>query len=156
RFLAGAVPSLGYRVFHAAAAAHGARPRSPVSGDGTTIENEFFRVAVDPRSGCITELFDKRNRRSALAPGSCGNLLQTFVDKPRDWDAWNIDADFEKQTQNLERADEVRLAASGPLSASVRVVRTFQHSRIVQEIRLTAGVPRVDTVSDIDWRAEHV
>src|SRR5207244_128580 len=66
------------------------------------------------------------------------------------------DADFEKQTTNLDHADEVRLAAAGPVAASVRVVRSFSHSRIVQEIRVTAGVPRVDIVSDVDWHEKHV
>ena len=44
----------------------------------------------------------------------CGNLLQTFVDKPKQWDAWNIDADFEKQHWDIDKADEVKLAGKWP------------------------------------------
>jgi hypothetical protein len=31
----------------------------------------------------------------------CGDLLQAFVDKPKQWDAWNIDADLDFAVQGL-------------------------------------------------------
>jgi len=56
--------------------------------DGTTLENALLRVVVDPKSGCITSLFDKNTKFEALAANSCGNELQAFHDKPKDYDAW--------------------------------------------------------------------
>src|SRR5208282_5814495 len=94
-----------------------------------SLENEFVRIKVDPKTGCMTSLFDKRSQTEALAPAEtdtggpqdrvCGNLLQTFVDKPKKWDAWNIDADFESKMWSLDKADEVKLLESGPLRAVI-------------------------------------
>ncbi len=131
-----------------------------------TLENEFIRVKIDPQTGCMTSLFDKRSGTEALAPAEtdtggpktsiCGNLLQTFVDKPKQWDAWNIDADFEKQHWDLDKADEVKLIESGPLRAVIQVKNHFQNSTFVRDIILYAGVPRVDVKMKAEWHEKHI
>src|SRR5207302_6669079 len=77
-------------------------------------------------------------------------------DKPKQWDAWNIDADFETQKWDLTEADNVSAADRGPLRASVRVDRHFQNSKFTQEIVLYAGVPRVEVIADADWHEKHI
>jgi alpha-mannosidase len=131
-----------------------------------TLENEFLRVKIDPQTGCMTSLFDKRSHTEALAPSNtdtggpktstCGNLLQTFVDKPERWDAWNIDADFEKQHWDLDKPDEVKLIESGPLRAVVEVKNHFQNSTFVRDITLYAGVARVDVKMQAEWHEKHI
>ncbi len=125
---------------------------------------------VDPKTGCITSLFDKRSNTEALAlpvasEGSpaaspdglpCGNLLQAFVDKPKRWDAWNIDADFVKQHTDLMQADEVKLVENTPLRAVIRVKHHFQKSSFVQDITMYPGVPRVDVHMQADWHEQHI
>jgi alpha-mannosidase len=86
----------------------------------------------------------------------CGNLLQAFRDKPKDWDAWNIDADFEKEHWDLTRADEVRLMENGPLRGVIRVKKHFQNSTFVQDIAVTAGSARVDIRTNADWHEKHI
>ena len=134
------------------------------------LQNEFIRLKVDPKTGCITSLFDKRSKIEALAlpvqsEGSpaaspdglpCGNLLQAFVDKPKRWDAWNIDADFVKQHWDLMQADEVKLAENTPLRAVIRVKHHFQKSTFVQDITMYPGVPRVDVHMQADWHEQHI
>ena len=130
------------------------------------LENEFLRVKIDPQTGCMTSLFDKRSGTEALAPAEtdtggtrnsvCGNLLQTFVDKPQQWDAWNIDADFEKQHWDLNKADEVKLTESGPLRAIIQIKNHFQNSTFVRDIILYAGVPRVDVKMAAEWHEKHI
>jgi alpha-mannosidase len=83
-------------------------------------------------------------------------LLQTFVDQPKQWDAWNIDADFEKQHWDLDKADEVNLVESGPLRAIIRVKNHFQNSTFVRDIMLYAGVPRVDVNMQVEWHEKHI
>ena len=131
-----------------------------------SLENEFLRLKVDSRTGCITSLFDKQSQHESLAPAEsdtggpkdrvCGNLLQTFVDKPKQWDAWNIDADFEKQFWNLDQADEVKLLESTPLRAVIRVKHHFQNSAFIQDITLYAGARRVDVKMQTEWNEKHI
>jgi alpha-mannosidase len=159
-------PSLGYKTYLVRAAASAPAIHSVLKASADTLENKFIRVKVDPQSGCMTSLFDKRSGTESLAPAetdtggpknaTCGNLLQTFVDKPKQWDAWNIDADFEKQHWDLDKADEVRLIESGPLRAVIQVKNHFQNSTFVRDIILYAGAPRVDVKMQAEWHEKHV
>ena len=147
RILATDVPSTGYKLIQVlpgspklvvgtpemtAKSVHLRRPL--LHATDTSLENDFIKLTVDPKTGCITSLFDKSNTEALALPvaseGSpaaspdglpCGNLLQAFVDKPKRWDAWNIDADFVKQHWDLMQADEVnsrRTRHCAPSSAS--------------------------------------
>jgi alpha-mannosidase len=131
-----------------------------------TLENEFVRLKIDPQTGCITSLVEKSSGTESLAPAEtdtggpktsvCGNLLQTFYDKPQRWDAWNIDADFEAKHWDLDHADEVKLVENGPLRAVIRVKKHFQNSTFIQDITVYAGVPRVDVKMTADWHEKHI
>jgi alpha-mannosidase len=167
-------PSFGYETYFVRSAASAAPVRSMLkvaheamsAAQRFTVENEYIRLKVDPQTGCMTSLFDKRSGTEALAPAQtdtggpkdriCGNLLQTFVDKPKQWDAWNIDADFEKQHWDLDKADEVKLIESGPLRAVIEVKNHFQNSTFVRDIIVYAGVPRVDVKMTTEWHEKHI
>jgi alpha-mannosidase len=168
RLLAQQVPSFGYKTLKVEAI--------PTRGLGLPpkqsadhLENEFLRATIDPKTGCITSLFDKRSNTESLAPavqseGSpanldgkpCGNLLQTFVDKPKNWDAWNVDADFTKQHTDLMQADSVELVENTALRAVVRVKKHTEKSQFVQDITIYLGVPRLDVKMTADWNEKHV
>jgi len=160
------VPALGYKTYYVRAAEK-VDPQAPaVKSSADTLENEFVRVKVDANSGCLTSLFDKRSNTESLAPAEtdtggpqdaiCGNLLQAFRDKPKAWDAWNIDADFEKEHWDLTQADEVKRIESGPLRAIIQVKQHFQNSTFVRNITITAGSPRVDVRMIADWHEKHI
>ncbi|HZR67128.1 MAG TPA: alpha-mannosidase [Terriglobales bacterium] len=160
------VPSLGYKTYFVRVAKSSGNSTSTLTASATTLENEFFRLKIDTHTGCVTSLFDKRGQTEALAPAEtdtggpkdkvCGNLLQTFVDKPKQWDAWNIDADFEQQHWDLDTADGVELIESGPLRAVIRVKNHFQNSTFVRDITMYAGVPRIDVKMHADWHEKHI
>ena len=148
------VPSLGYKVLHVVA---GAKPfASDLKAEGLTLENSALKVVVDQQTGCITSLYNKKTKFEALAPGACGNQLQTFKDLPKDYDAWNIDPGTLDHFTPIDKADSVELVEKGPLSAAIRVTHTWQSSKFVQEITLNAGADQVDVVNDIDWHETHV
>jgi len=148
------VPSLGYEVLHVVPGKK--RAETDLQAAGLTLENSLLRVTVDAQTGCITSLFDKRTKFESIASGGCGNELVAFKDTPKDYDAWNIDADFEKVFTKLDKADSVQLTEQGPLRATIRVMRTWQNSKFVQEIQLYAGMDRIDIVNDIDWHETHI
>jgi alpha-mannosidase len=164
------VPALGYQTYFVRAAAKApavhAVLKASASEQEITLENSFVRVTIDPKTGCMTGLFGNESVGNAFAPAEtdtggpknaiCANLLQTFVDKPKLWDAWNIDADFEKQHWDLDQADEVKLVESGPLRAVVRIKNHFQNSTFVRDVTLYAGVPRVDVKMQAEWREKHI
>jgi alpha-mannosidase len=174
RMLAKNVPATGYKLITVVPEGPGSHavpaPKPILSATADSLENEFIRLKVDSKTGCITSLFDRRSNTEALAlpvqsDGSpeaspdgfpCGNLLQAFVDKPKKWDAWNIDADFVKQHWDLMQADAVALIENTPLRAVIRVKHHFQKSSVVQDITMYAGVPRVDVHMQADWQEQHI
>jgi alpha-mannosidase len=165
--LLASVPSFGYKTYFVHAfSGKSANTATTIKASSDTLENEFIRVKIDPGTGCLTSLFDKRSQTEAVAPAEtdsggpkdrvCGNLLQIFVDKPKQWDAWNIDADFENKHWDLDQADEVKLVESSPLRAVIRVKNHFQNSTFVRDITMYAGVSRIDVKTHADWHEKHI
>jgi alpha-mannosidase len=149
------VPSLGYEVLHVVP---GKKPFvSDLKVTGTTLENAALRVVVDPQTGCITTLYDKKAGFEALAKGACGNELEAFKDTPKDYDAWNIDpGTLDQPPMRITEADSVQVMEHGPMRASIRVSRHWQNSKFVQDIVLDAGSDQVVVMNDIDWNETHV
>jgi alpha-mannosidase len=130
---------------------------SDLKVNGTTLENANLRVVVDPKTGCITSLYDKRAGFEALAPGACGNQLQAFKDLPTRYDAWNIDpGTLDQPPALLTQTDAVEVVEKGPMRGVIRVTRHWQNSKFVQQIVLKAGSDEAEVVNDIDWQETHV
>ncbi len=147
-------PALGYEVLHAVT---GERTfATDLKASGTTMENAFLKVVVDPATGCITSLYDKKSNFESLASGACGNQLQTFHDLPKEYDAWNIDPGTLDHMTPITNVDSVKLVESGPMRAVIRVTRTWQSSKFAQDIQLYANTDTVDVINDIDWHETHV
>ncbi|MFZ0689691.1 MAG: glycoside hydrolase family 38 C-terminal domain-containing protein [Acidobacteriaceae bacterium] len=149
------VPSLGYEVLHVVP---GKKPfASDLKVTETTLENAALRVVVDPQTGCITSLYDKKAGFETLAKGACGNELEAFKDTPKDYDAWNIDpGTLDQPPMRITEADSVQVIGHGPMRASIRVARHWQNSKFVQDIVLDAGSDQVVVMNDIDWHETHV
>ncbi|WP_405901955.1 glycosyl hydrolase-related protein [Streptomyces sp. NBC_00656] len=138
------VPALGASPRARAAGPVAARP----TGDGGfVLDNGLVRITVDAR-GLVTSALDLTAGREALAPGTVGNLLQLHQDFPNQWDAWDVDAFYRNTVRDLTEADEVSAVPGG----GVRVVRSFNASRITQVLRLAEGSRRLDIETDVDWQ----
>jgi alpha-mannosidase len=149
------IPAMGYEVLRVVP---GKRVfASDLKVSGTTLENANLRVTVDPKTGCITGLYDKKAGFETLAAGTCGNELEAFKDTPKQYDAWNIDpGTLDETPARLTQADSVEVVEKGPTRAAIRVTRTWQSSKFVQEIVLYSGSNEADVVNDIDWHETHV
>ena len=117
---------------------------------GRVVENAHLRAEL-AADGSIASLVHKASGREAL--DGRGNQLWVYAqDKPRSWDAWDIDEDYEASGEELTALETLEIAEAGPHRASFRVARRWRHSRIVQEIGLTAAGRRLDIRTFIDWR----
>ncbi len=118
-----------------------------VSG-GAWLENELLRVETGP-DGTLARVFDKSGERDVLADR--GNQLWAYVDKPRTYDAWDIEETYEEAGEEIGGVERIDVVERGPLRASVRVVRRWRDSRIEQTYRLLIGSQRVDVETFVDW-----
>jgi alpha-mannosidase len=154
------IPALGYKVLHATAAGV-MGPALPsvtiIDKPGAfTLENKKLKLNIDRKTGCITSLVSVSTNTESLAPNACGNQLQTFKDTPKQYDAWNIDPGTLDHMTPVEQIDSVTVVDRGPVRATVRVVRTWQSSKFIQDISLDAGADTVQIANDIDWHETHV
>ncbi|MGQ0627437.1 MAG: alpha-mannosidase [Phycisphaerales bacterium] len=84
------------------------------------------------------------------------NTLMLYEDRPRRWDAWDIDESHALcPLPQQARALSWRLART-PARASVTVERRIGvASRIRQQLVLSRGSRRLEVMTRVDWREEH-
>ena len=154
------IPSLGYKVLHAVKADNPDKEpttlRVAEDPNAFTLENSALHLTIDRKTGCITSLVDLKTKTDSIAPSSCGNQLQTFVDTPKDYDAWNIDPGTLDHNTPIQNVDSIAITDHGPLRSTVRIMRTWQSSKFIQDISLDAFSDTVDIANQIDWHETHV
>ena len=172
------IPALGYTVLHAFPATpkrdgdpNSTAPKVDVQAVNFKLEetpqayrlhNLYVSFEIDKKTGCITSLNSigmgdyKGSSFSYLAPNACGNQLQTFKDTPKQYDAWNIDPGTLDHMTPITNIDSVTLLTNGPLRKTIRITRTWQSSKFVQDISLDADTDQVIIDNDIDWHETHV
>jgi alpha-mannosidase len=74
RFLAAAVPAVGYKLYTIKPIAK--ERTASVDIQGNILENEFYRVTLDPSSGAIASVFDKQLKRELVDSSSPYKLGQ--------------------------------------------------------------------------------
>ena len=156
RFLARAVPAIGYKVFHVVSTDQPRDAASALKANGFTLENEYLRVEIDPKTGCVSSLMNKRDGKNILSASGHGNVLETFVDKPKDYDAWNIDWPYNRTKQELLNPQEVKLVENTPVRAVVRVRKSFQNSSFIQDICMYPEIARADVNMHADWHEQRI
>ncbi len=160
-FVADAIPPLGYAVYDLRRRKPAANPS--LTAAGSRIENEFLAVELDPASGWVKSIVDKRSGKEALA--GPGNELQLLEDRPAAWDAWNIGLTGTRYPSTLR---SVEVVERGPARVVLRATRDylkpgvkkefptedFPSSFFTQDMVLHAGIDRVDFITGVDWWEE--
>jgi alpha-mannosidase len=127
--------------------------RAAQHGDGALLENALLRVEIGG-DGALHRLTDLAAGREVLA--GRGNQLWAYVDKPRTYDAWDIEENYETAGEEIGGIQAIEIVETGPLRGAVRVRRAWRDSEITQTYRLLAGSPRLDIVTEIDWHERQV
>lgn len=109
-----------------------------VDGEGVVIENEFFR-AVLRADGRLVSFFSKELGREMLRAPS--NVIIAYDDKPREWDAWEIDEDYDRLSWviNDEVVGTPEVLEAGPLRIRVRFRWRFRSSEIIEDVIAYGG-----------------
>jgi len=142
------LPPFGYRLYRL-------RPGSPLpettalAVTETVIENALLRVELDPETGWIASLLDKRTGLDVMA-GVGGGAHTQICDDPTDtWGHRVVSYAWPGSSMALTR---IVVRESGPLRSRVRVEREWGASTLVEEFVLVDGSPVVRVDVTIDWR----
>ncbi|MEK3884589.1 alpha-mannosidase [Paenibacillus sp. PL2-23] len=150
------IPSMGYAPVYIG----DERRRSEAEADASAIPFTFAPGKVlTPYyelewngSGQLTRICDLENGREVLKPGELGNVLQVFEDKPKNFDAWDIDIYYQEKMRTIDELISVEVTEAGQLFAAIRFEWTYLDSRITQMMVVYAHSRRIDFVTEADWR----
>jgi len=121
---------------------------SPVQASPGGMENEYLRIRLRD-DGTLDSIYDKECRREVLA--GRGNQLWLFTDIPRQFDAWDIDASYTGEGEELLAGSAPELVENGPLRAALRVTRRRDATEIVQTYRLRQLSRILEIHSNVRW-----
>jgi alpha-mannosidase len=128
-----------------------------VNGSSSTVhlENSFLRVEFN-NGGDITRIFDKQSDRDVLAPNTVANQFQAFEDRPKSWDAWDVDIFYDDKMWLADPATSIELVEDGALRQTIEIKRNILNSTYTQRITLNHNSPRLDFDTHIDWNERHI
>jgi alpha-mannosidase len=124
------------------------RNHRKLHGTSSELENEHLR-AVFNIDGTIAEFHDKEHGRQLLADR--GNQLWIYTDIPRQFEAWDIDASYAREGAELTAISPPVLIESGPVRATIQVIRRLNETEIVQEYRLYCGERSLEVRTKAQW-----
>jgi len=151
--LAKDLPAMGYAVFAVEiggpAAATGPSTKLEAGGRQRTIENRFYRVTIDPKTGGIASLFDKELGRE-LVDRTCPWPLNTYIYEQPEGGRKAVD-DMTKRAvfhRFAAATSKVEAGESGPVVSSL-VIRSAPKmcSALEQRVVLYNDIKRIDLVN---------
>ncbi|MCE5199961.1 alpha-mannosidase, partial [bacterium] len=146
---AATVPSCGLAVYHISKA--DAAGDAAFKVDGQKISTPYYE-AVLSADGTLTRLFDKAQQREVLPEGARANVLQIFEDKPTNWDAWDVELQYQDKVWEFQAKAAPKVLESSPARLVLGVNYTYGDSSLDQKIIFYADTPRVDFVNHVDWQ----
>ena len=118
-FHAEGIPSIGYSTYELKKQLT-VHPSPALSISHTILENEFFKITVDPDSGWIKSIIDKRNGKEILS--GYGNKLQLLEDKPKAWGSLERRFDGGRISTKLR---SIEIAEQEPVRVVLRIQRDY-------------------------------
>ena len=156
-FLARDVPAMGHRTYRVVPGATRLDETGWRPVDTTVIENDAYRVAIDPeRGGVIASLVDKRSGKELVQSGRAANELLAYREYPNHplfaEGPWHLTPDGRSTSATDYRA-EVTVEESA-IGRRVLVEGPFEACRRSQAIVLWDGLERVELTTRIDGYSE--
>ncbi|MDR0442101.1 MAG: glycosyl hydrolase-related protein [Treponema sp.] len=126
--------------------------KSPFVWQDKTLETPFYKIKFD-KAGRIVSLFDLRLKREMVSPGGAFNAFLTAEDVPVYWDAWDIEADWEKHSRQETELISMEAASDGPVCFRIRFAYEVGNaSMLMQDMICYANDPRIEFETKVSWQ----
>lgn len=112
----------------------------------------YYEVVWNER-GQLVSLFDKQAGREIVPEGAVANELQIFEDKPRAFDAWELEPTIDLKKETLGACTSIQ-AEENELGVFVTFSWAYHKSVIRQTMCLYSAKKRIDFKTEVEW-AEH-
>ena len=144
------LPPLGHRLYFVrkieGEARRGRAPKGVLKADATSLENDRWRLEVDPEAGHIARLCDKLHGLEVFRGPAAAALV---MDDPSD--TWGHEIVSYRDLCGRFEGACVHVDELGPVRAALRVTSTFGSSSLQQTFRLYRGSSRMEVELEVDW-----
>lgn len=123
--------------------------------NGMSFETKYYQIQLS-ETGEFVSLFDKKAKRQVLKKGETGNRLEVFEDRPREFDAWNIDVYYKEKSWVIDNITECKIVENGPIRGCISMKYTFLESTIEQYIYFYSHTRRIDFKTTVDWKQQQL
>lgn len=119
------------------------------------VTTPFYTIILDEQGGfssCVTA----SNEFELIQQGTAGNILQILEDIPYNWDAWDIEVDYELKTPKRAELVSRKVLSEGTLFIQVeQVFKLGKQSTATQHLLFYAHTARIDCRMQVKWQEEH-
>ena len=116
--------------------------------ESLVLENALVRYEFDA-DGRLLRARDLETGRELLE--GVGNELTLYVDRPNNWDAWDVDFFYEQEKIETARGLGHRRIADGPVRQGLEFQLAIGASKLVQKVYLEANSRRLEFRTEADW-----
>ena len=149
QFIVDYMPAGGYKTFYIDMTKPGEFKNS-IPFANNTFETDFFRIKIDPKTGCITSLYDKRTNKEYVKNGEQLNKLRMYLeDKKGGMKSWTINKIVRQE--DVSDVESVKLIEAGPVRACIETVKTWGKSRFIERTYIYRSYPRIDFDLEVHW-----
>ena len=142
------LPAKGYVTLRRA---EGQAPSPFLRRDDFHLETPYYSVTLDSK-GRFASLLDKEHDRELMKPGTLGNLLRVYEDKPIYYDNWDIDRYYTEKHYDVEDLQSLAWTEDGPVQTTLELCYGFCGCTLRQRIHFYANTRRIDFETVVDWK----
>ncbi len=155
-FFAKNIPAMGYSIYRLVEGRNSTAKAGLLTGDSNMIENDYFKVKVDPKTGWVSSIFDKKNNREIFETGKAGFQLQAYQES-KSADAWDPRFPADGGAMVMPDADEVKIVENGPVRITIMAHRKFvEKDDFKSYYSLVAGSPIIYGRLDAEWHDRNI
>ena len=115
-----------------------------------SIETPFYIVAWD-KQGRLVRLYDKSAEREIIPEGKFANVFQIFEDKPRCFDAWELESTIDLKKEEIS-CDGNIIKTKNELGYFIDFTYNYNDSKIIQTMCLYNHKRRIDFKTVVEWK----
>lgn len=140
------LPPVGYRVYKIVTRAE-KKSFPALKADDSRMENDRYRVEIDPKTGFVVRLYDKQKNLELFAGPSARPVV--IEDKSDTWSHGVLRFDNECGefiAKSVERVEH------GPVKSVIRVTSGYGKSTLVQDFTMYRELPQIDVHVTVNWQ----